>query len=123
MIEEITIYKCTVCGKTYTDKVTECTGCSNRIVVGQIVGPFRVIKKLAVTGKYRVECLLCGFEKEILSSNLKRQSSCGCKPRHIEILHITEHKVRYHCRRCLDNRAEELPIFTYCCTEDFEYEE
>lgn len=123
MIEEIIIYKCSKCGKTYEKKPTECEGCSNRIEVGSVVGPFRVVKKLGVTGKFRVECLLCGFEKDILNSNLKRQSSCGCKPRHIEILGITKDKVRYHCRRCFTHRTDTVPVLVFCCTEDFEYED
>lgn len=122
MIEAITVYRCTKCSRTFEQKVEECTECRNKIQNDTIIGPFRIIKRLDLIKKFRVECLLCGFEKEIFQSNVRRQSSCGCRPRHIELHNITAREVRYHCRRCGDNRVEELPVFTWCCTEDFEYE-
>jgi DNA-directed RNA polymerase subunit RPC12/RpoP len=118
MIEERKIYVCTECGKTFENKVATCAECSKAIRPGKVVGPFRVIKKTFMNGKYVVECLLCGYEATVGVTNLKRQKSCGCKPRHIETRSVTEHSVRYYCSRCGKVRVEEPPVLEWCCMEE-----
>jgi len=117
MIEERKIWVCTDCNKVFEHHVGECPECSNAIKDGYVYGSFRVIRRSVTGGRFIVECIPCGYETDVDRTNLRRQKSCGCKPRHINILSVSESAIRYFCSRCRDTKVEEPPIFEWCCNQ------
>jgi hypothetical protein len=118
MLTEIKAWKCEKCQRIYFDKPAACS-CVAEISQGNLIGCFKVInrnngRKLTVT------CLLCGLDTEVDSSNIRRQKSCGCKPKHIDILSNTEQEVRYRCKKCTKTHVEGLPAMEWCCEEGIE---
>lgn len=114
MIEEIIRYRCTRCGKEFDDEVIKCP-CESRLEEGKVVGPFTLIEK--ERGGWKVKCNLCTQYATIHSSNLNRQKSCGCVPRHIRVVDITGDKVRLNCIKCNSTVIESLPVLEYCCDD------
>ena len=110
-INQVTRYECSSCKKLYAHSVSHCA-CENKNREGKVEGPFRLIEK--VGGRWKCECILCTGIKEVHVSNLKRQSSCGCLPRHIRLVTITPERVKYHCNKCGKEVSEDLPITQWC---------
>ena len=119
MIEQIKAWKCRKCERVYFDKPTVCA-CVSAIEPGNIVGCFKLLTR-SNGRKFTAQCLLCGLDTEIDASNIRRQKSCGCKPRHCEILNNTETEARYRCKKCQKTILEDLPVMVWCC--DLEEEE
>ena len=115
MIEKRTIYICGDCGKIYEDDPQNCE-CESRLTKGKIIGPFEILDT-STNGSLKCQCQLCGIVCKVASSNIKRQVSCGCKPRSAEILQFMEEKIRYKCRKCGQTKIENLPIEEWCCEE------
>jgi DNA-directed RNA polymerase subunit RPC12/RpoP len=116
MIEELTIYKCTNCGKTYDTDPVRCD-CNKKRVPGKVIGPFK-LKEAMLQGRWKVQCLLCTQIKTIHGSNLLRQKSCGCAPKSVDIMHVTPDFLRYQCKRCGRTTSTNLPVFEWCCNDE-----
>ena len=113
MIQEISAWKCDKCERVYFDRPASCT-CTKEITDGNVVGCFRIISK-SNGRKFSATCLLCGLDTEIDTSNIRRQKSCGCKPKYCDVLSNTDAEVRYRCKRCGKILVSELPIMVWCC--------
>ena len=116
MIHEVIIYTCDNCKKIYKDHPGKCE-CENSLRNQEQIGPFKILDTVS-NGLFKVQCLLCGMVKEIHRSNLRRQVSCGCKPKTIEILQFTETQFRYRCRKCGASKLSSFPVDQWCCVED-----
>ncbi len=116
MIIEKTYYVCDKCGTKYSSFTPQCD-CENKLTKGKVVGPFEILDT-ATNGTLKCQCRLCGLVKDIDSSNIRRQVSCGCKPRRIEILQFMKDNIRYKCRKCGKTNIDNLPIEVYCCDEE-----
>jgi hypothetical protein len=114
---ELQSFKCVRCDKVYHDKHPDRCVCRSPYEEGLMIGPFK-ITGAKVDEKLPVICLLCDSSKEIHYTALKRQKSCGCKPRWITIIDISEQFVRYRCIKCSQTHTEELPVLQYCCEGD-----
>lgn len=120
--EQIICYKCIDCDKIYTILPKDgCTCLERKFYRGQRCGSFFIQdEELTSDGKYTVICILCGLTAKIHKTNLKRQVSCGCKPKHISIHSIDNESIVYACKRCNKIRKEIPPVVVYCCEEGFE---
>jgi rubredoxin len=117
MFVEYKAFKCTKCGKVYENEAPPSCVCEISLQPGKIVGTFQLLAKME-DRNWNVICLLCGLETKINSSNMKRQKSCGCKPRHIDLIDMSADSARYKCRKCRTSYTEETPILLWCCTEE-----
>ena len=98
------------------DKVLVLMNCDKTTVLKVQEEGFKIIAfKKDDEGKLPTICLLCDCSKDIHYTALKRQKSCGCKPKWIEILDMSEEYVRYRCTKCNKKISDELPILTFCC--------
>jgi hypothetical protein len=111
---EVTQYKCTKCGKLWSSVPVECT-CARKYEPGQQINVFKLVERSEVGRTWRVICLLCDCYTDISTSNLRRQKSCGCCPKHIEPLSINDEFVRYKCNKCFSYKSEKLPVEEWCC--------
>jgi hypothetical protein len=92
--------------------------CDRHVYIeGEQFGPF-IIKKFISKEELQVQCLLCGSFHKMKYNNVKKQHSCGCKPRHIVILEIDENKFIYTCKKCGRNTITNPPVVIYCCEEE-----
>lgn len=116
-IEQICIFRCCECGKTYNKHPGHCK-CADNNRPGKIIGPFTLISSEA--NGWKVRCNLCTEYKLINTSNLSRQKSCGCVPRWIRILEINnvDNTAKTFCKRCSKYSVYELPILEWCCDEN-----
>lgn len=112
MIVKVVLYKCNRCGKQYATEPEYCE-CESRLEVGRIVGPFKILE--ITNSQCKCQCQICGMVKLIHRSNIARQASCGCKPRHIEILQFMGERLRYRCRTCGEITIDNMPIELWCC--------
>ena len=113
MLKEQTVWICDRCERIFPgEKPTQCT-CETAIQPENVVGAFEILSK-ANGQKFNVICLFCGLDRVVHRSNIRRQKSCGCKPKHIEILFNTEDKVRYTCNKCGKTISTDLPIERWC---------
>lgn len=116
LFKDVKAFECVRCKKVFLgDHPPEC-GCSLVLEEGKRIGSFQLQKKLPERN-WSVICLLCSLETRINGTNLKKQKSCGCKPRHIEILAISDLELRYRCRKCGTTYSEKMPILMWCCEE------
>lgn len=111
--KKITRYQCTDCDKIYTYEPSKCS-CKDILAKDKVVGSFKLVEP-ADDDKWHVICLICDNDVEIHRSNIRRQKSCGCKPKHIHILGITEKSVNYLCTKCTDTKVVVIPILEWCC--------
>jgi len=114
VIQQKLVYRCTLCGKDYENPQQHCI-CENGLKAGDNIGPFHILEKDG--SNYKVECNLCGIVKYIHYSNIRRQVSCGCKPRHINISRVLPTEIRYVCKKCNKQHLETLPLEEWCCDE------
>lgn len=113
-IEEVTKYRCSLCKKEFNSHPGICN-CINRNQPGKIIGPFTLLSKN--NGSWKCQCNICSQTKNVHSSNIRRQNSCGCAPRWIEIIEVNKDKIRYKCRKCNQSIVSPLPVFEWCCGE------
>lgn len=116
MIEEQVYYVCSDCGKIYDSNPQHCE-CETKLAKGRIIGPFEILDA-TTNGSLTCQCRLCGLIKDINSSNIRKQSSCGCKPRSAQILQFMTDQIRYKCRRCNKTNIDNLPIDLWCCHDE-----
>lgn len=113
--ETLTSYRCVRCNKVYhSDPPDKCI-CRSPYEIGNLLGPFKITGAKDEDGKIPVVCLICDCSKDIHYTGLKRQKSCGCKPKWIDVLDISEEFVRYRCSKCGQISTDELPVINYCC--------
>ena len=118
MIESQTIYKCTKCGAIYEDDPGKCK-CEEKLIKGKQAGNFMLVSKIpGPKRRWKVTCLLCDNYHEIAETNIKRQFSCGCVPKHIDIGEVKNGTVQYVCRKCDSSRHVRVPVAIYCCEGD-----
>ena len=115
MLERLDTWKCTKCKRLYHEELKFCQ-CEGEISVGHTVGVFKILTKNNGR-KLEVTCILCGLDTEIDTSNIRRQKSCGCKPRHIDVINSSEKEIRYTCRKCGKSHVVDVPVFSWCCDE------
>jgi hypothetical protein len=111
---EVQSFKCSRCSKIYHELHPDKCICRSPYEVGNIIGPFKIIGA-KVDEKIPVICVLCDCSKDLHYTAIKRQKSCGCKPKHIEVIESTEDFIRYKCNKCGKTVSDELPILHYCC--------
>lgn len=113
----VILYRCSDCNRLYEEKPENCI-CERRVYVeGERIGPFVVKGNSEKQAHVKVRCILCDTFVDIAYSNIRRQQSCGCKPRSAEVLELSEEVLVYRCRRCGKSNTAVLPIITYCCEE------
>lgn len=116
MLVPVICYRCSKCNRIYEAAPNECI-CERKVYIkGERFGAFLILDRVD-NQNAKVKCVLCGNNRTILYSNIRDQQSCGCKPRHIEILDITGDVCVYKCRRCINTRTCNLPIAMYCCED------
>jgi len=115
-MKEIKAYQCLRCNKIYLNDCPEQCQCQSKLDKGNIVGPFLILGKKLNDG-IPVRCLLCYSSTTVNYTCIRRQKSCGCKPRHIDIITVSEENVRYLCKKCGKYTTQEVPILAYCCEE------
>ena len=113
MFTTIEMFECSNCGKLYKYRPPRCV-CEEKLEVGLLVGPFKLIGRHR-KDHWQVECKLCGMFKTTHRTNLRRSTSCGCKPRHIKILKLYEDEVKYKCLRCNEVSKVGYPVLEWCC--------
>lgn len=113
----ITCYRCSDCNRLYEEDPERCVCERSVFVKDSVHGSFIVRDKAEKPTYYLVTCILCGSTKEIRYSNIRRQDSCGCKPRSAIISEITPEKVMYTCRKCGESHILVPPIVSYCCED------
>lgn len=112
----ITCYRCLDCNRIYEEKPSRCV-CERQVYIeGERFGSFVVVGK-GEGNTINARCLLCSCRTHVLSSNIRRQQSCGCKPKHAEIIELNESTLVYRCRKCMRMHTVNLPIITYCCED------
>ncbi len=114
MIQQKLVFRCTLCGKDYENPQQHCM-CETTLKAGDNIGPFHILEKRG--RDYKVECNICGLVKDIHSSNIRRQVSCGCKPRHVSISRILANEIRYRCKKCDEVHLVSLPLDEWCCDD------
>jgi len=114
MIKQVLVYRCSLCGRDHDTPQQHCS-CENKLNNGDILGPFTILEKR--NSGYQIECNICGMVKVIHYTNVRRQMSCGCKPRHVEITRILPTEIRYQCKKCQDFHTEPLPLDEWCCDD------
>lgn len=107
-----TVHKCSLCGKEYLIKPPTCS-CQSLFVKDAIIGWAKLVEN-KVNTTVKVQCLICGEQKDILYYNISRQKSCGCVPRGIDILGLTQFEIRYRCRKCGDVLIDTIPTKVGC---------
>jgi len=107
-------YECSLCGKKWDTSRQHCS-CEKNMSPGSILGSFRLINRQG--RRWKVTCLLCGMECVIDYANIFKQKSCGCKPRHVFLLNVSEGYVRYRCDRCQENFVQTVPVLEWCCND------
>lgn len=112
-IEKKVSYICNKCGRKYAIPPKLCD-CEKEDSIGAIVGWAKILTEKDFRKMVKVQCLICGEEKEVLFYNIQRQKSCGCVPRSINILAITIDEVRYQCKKCGDISIESVPCEPSC---------
>jgi len=110
---KLEVFKCTTCDRLYFTLPVECS-CHNKIVKDNVIGPFKLLEK-EDEDKWKVVCRLCDMIKVIHRTNVKRSASCGCKPRHINIILINQSKVKYRCQKCNSTIETSYPVIDWCC--------
>lgn len=115
--KQILVFKCTECERTYEVLPTECICVKQRFYKGRPVGSFIIESPPDQSGDIEVVCILCGMTTRIHYTNVKKQVSCGCKPKYIELLAVDKEVIRYRCKRCNSVHNVIPPIVTYCCEE------
>ena len=117
MIIPITCYRCSECNRIYETDPERCV-CDRAIFIKNSVhGSFIILSKSERMHHYMVKCILCGSTKELHYANIKRQASCGCKPRHIDLTEVTPNKVMFVCKKCDEAYVSVPPIVSYCCED------
>ena len=111
MFEEIIAYRCKRCGKQYDVHPGVCT-CEAKNHPGKHVGAFILLEQ--INGRWKVQCKVCNMIKEVHSSNLKRQKTCGCAPRGIDVIHIQDDNITYRCK-CTELVHDKLPLDEWHC--------
>lgn len=118
-VTPVICWKCTECERIYTEEPQYCV-CERQVYVeGEQFGPFVIFNKIDRVN-IRVKCLLCDSFHVIRYNNIKIQKSCGCLPKHVEIVEIKEQVVTYTCRRCGKTQSAKMPIVMYCCEDENE---
>jgi hypothetical protein len=118
--EELTYYQCKKCRRVWHQEPKQCSCERSLSCEGARVGPFEIIKRISGPGqKLLVRCGFCTVSKEIASSNIRKQHSCGCKPRHIQIIETDPDNqvVTYKCRQCASIQTEHFPP-SWCCINE-----
>lgn len=113
---ELTVYRCDKCNKLYTHLPRECS-CNGKIAKDNFVGPFKILEQ-EDADNWKVSCRLCDMIKIIHRTNIRRSTSCGCKPRHIHVLTLAEKQIRYKCDRCRTITSTNYPVIDWCCTDE-----
>jgi hypothetical protein len=118
-LKPVVCYRCDRCKRIYETEPVKCI--CDRIVYleGEKVGSFIVIEQSKEDKKeFTVRCLLCGSLTDVHYTNIKDQKSCGCKPKYIELISVSEKVIIYRCKKCGKVQTPKPPIVTYCCEED-----
>ena len=116
--KEIRAFMCEHCSRVYTTLPLNCVCEKRSYLIGQIIGSFVLQTRPSEDGMVSVTCVLCGLTSEMHYTNMKRQVSCGCKPKHIKLEDVQAEITRYKCQRCRTLHTEANPIVTYCCEEE-----
>lgn len=110
----IICYRCSQCNRIYEEQTDYCI-CERQVFIeGERFGPFIVIERLE-DNNLKVKCILCDTFTTVHAANIRRQQSCGCKPKHVEKLDLTSEVLVYRCRKCGKTRTVRLPVVSYCC--------
>ncbi len=112
MINKVTRYVCSECHKEYKENPSTCS-CALSNKPGKVVGPFKLLS--SENGGWKCECIFCTQVKFVHSSNLKRQTSCGCVPRSIRIQTFDQYSVTFACTKCREIQTTTLPVLEWCC--------
>lgn len=93
----------------------ESNGVNNLLEPGRLIGPFELLTKIDAQ-KWEARCRLCDIIKPLHISNMYRQKSCGCKPKHINIEYFDDEGFQYTCRTCGQTKIVDLPMREpWCC--------
>jgi hypothetical protein len=113
----IVCYRCTSCNRIYEAEPKKCV-CERQIYIkGERFGPFEIVKE-AEDHQIKVRCILCDTVSTMHFTNIKKQQSCGCKPRHVEVIELNDEVFVYRCRKCNKVSTVRVPVVTYCCEEE-----
>lgn len=119
MLIPITCYRCSNCNRIYEEEPNKCICERTVYIVGERFGPFIILEHVDEL-QIKVRCILCDSTRIIAYSNIKKQKSCGCKPRIAEIIELTGETLTYRCRKCGKALTKRLPIVAYCCEDKVE---
>lgn len=117
----IICYRCSECERIYEEKPTRCVCERTVFIKGERFGPFVIINAVGEQ-EVKVRCILCDTVSTKHYSNIRKQTSCGCKPKYIEPIELTEEIFVYRCKRCGKIVTKRLPIVSYCCEDKGEEE-
>lgn len=116
--QQIVGFKCTDCGRFYETLPNECICVKAVFYKGRLSGSFIIEGPPDDSGIVQVTCVLCGMTTNIHYTNIKKQISCGCKPKYIRMLKVTKDIVQYKCDKCQSVTNAVPPIVVYCCEEE-----
>ena len=109
---------CSECGRvTESLPLSDCK-CTEGTLKGSVVGSFVLMEDKVTDRLMEVQCIPCGHTVQLMYSSLKRQPSCGCRPRHIEIINVNPDAIRFYCKKCKQTSYKKPPLIRWHCEEE-----